>query len=338
MATGPRAALQEGYKYALLSLPSLNAVIDGGPLVSAEEGYSLSASLPVDDIEERRATLGWYRYENLADAGHYLIVYAPSRQPAVLNHENRVLERRLHRFHLGLLIGCPFIAYHEPVFLEGACLNGRTHVRGHTTYEQVTRIAGGPAPYMRSPQLQHALEIGRATRRLSRTRSAERFGRVLTAFRSALYARALDVRVHQFVRCVEAFVGSWHKTQFAERAAELAVDIEQSDLVQMYEIRSAVEHFSGWKHAIAVRGEPAKQRVLIERAVQAQLIAHSVLNRFVGTSALWEHCQDKNTVDRLWRGVVGADRRALWGEPIDVGRVVRQLDLKQMWRKMRDHH
>lgn len=138
--------LVDSYKYALLALPWLNADTGGSPLVVAEEGYALTADLPVEEINNWRKTLGWYRFRNLSKAGHYLIVYTPSRQPEILNRENQALEQELHYFHLGVTIACPFVAHEESVFLEGARRNGVTEIRGHGTYPKLTRIAGDPRP------------------------------------------------------------------------------------------------------------------------------------------------------------------------------------------------
>ena len=325
-------ALQEGYKYALLSLPNLNAVTQGGALILAEEGYSLATSHPVTDIQRLRSTFGRHQFDSLAGGSHFLIVYARSHHPAILNHENKALERRLHRFHLGLLLGCPFIAYDESVFLEGARRNGHTDIRGHTSYERVGRISGGPVPYLEGLHLRYALSLGRGTRNLKRHRAGKRFGRVLSAFRAGLHAAALDVRIHQFVRCVEAFVGSWRKEEFAAGASLLASNIPEADLLQMYQIRSAVEHFGGWKAAIPVRGDAAKERVLITRAVQVQAMAHSVLSRYVANRELWPYFVDESTVKRFQRQVPASDRAALWHAPLDVGSITSRIDFESLRR------
>lgn len=325
-------ALQEGYKYSLLSLPKLNAVTREGALTLAEEGYALSTSHPVTDLQSLRSSLSRRQLAGLATGSQFLVVYARSHHPAIRNHENQVLERRLHRFHLGLLLACPFIAHEESVFLEGASRNGRTDARGQRTYERVVRMSGGPAPLLDAFHLRYALALGRGTRHLRRHRAGKRFGRVLSAFRTGLHASALDVRIHQFVRCVEAFVGSWRKEEFAAGASLLVSNIPESDLLQMYQIRSSVEHFGGWKAAIPVRGEAAKERVLIERAVQTQAMAHSVLSRFVANRALWPHYVDETTVKRFNREVTASDRATLWHAPLDVGSITSRINFESLRR------
>lgn len=96
-------ALREGYKFAALALPRLNAVTGGQQLMIAEEGYALTSQFPLDDFENWRKTVGASRYESVINAKAFLVVYARSKSPGVLDHETRALSRRLHRFHLGKL-------------------------------------------------------------------------------------------------------------------------------------------------------------------------------------------------------------------------------------------
>jgi hypothetical protein len=315
--------LAEGQKYALIALPRLNAITESTGLAIAEEGFALATTTPVTDLTSWKSTFGWYRYNNLAEAGHYLIVYARSKAPGILNHENKALERRLHRFHLGVLIACPFIAYEEAVFVEGARRNGFTDIRGHTTYDQVTRIAAGPGPYLRSAQLRYGLELGRATKRVRRSPAGDRFGRVLAAFRAGLHARALDDRIHQFARCVEAFLGSWRKEEFADRAVELFTGVSHDNYLTCYQIRSAAEHFGDWKRVVKVAGDRAKEERLILHAMEMQAAAHLVVSRFLDTPALWPHYVDEATVRHLFKNMSSSDRRTLWGVAIDLSSIRR---------------
>src|SRR4051794_17514912 len=111
-----KPVFQNGYKYALLSLPRLNAAA-AGPLAIPTEGYALTTDLPVDGIDEWQKRFGWYHFQNLAKASRYIVVYARAKHPELLDYENQVLNRRLHRFHLGILLACPFISHEEAVFL-----------------------------------------------------------------------------------------------------------------------------------------------------------------------------------------------------------------------------
>jgi hypothetical protein len=332
MASSRTATLtfEEGYKYALLSLPRLNAVTDGNPVSAIADGYALTTSLPVEDIDEWEKTFGWYRYRNMAKAGHYLVVYAPSTSPAVLDDENRVLNRRLHRIHLGVLIACPFLSHEESVFLEGARRNGRTEIRGHTTYPTVVGLLHGPVPLLKATQLAFAYELAGRTRQVRRLAAGKRFGRVLSAYRAGLHERSVDARLHQFVRCVEGFLGSWRKENFADRALELVRGVSRPELLQIYDIRSAVEHLSGWERAVNVGGRLAKETTLVERAVQSQGMAQSFISRFLEVPALWSHYADNRAVKHFWSESDGKQRSVLWGAQFDIGRFTRHLDFSQI--------
>lgn len=327
--------LADGFKYALLSLPNLNAKPENGaPLTKAEEGFALASTLPVSDISAWRTVMGWYRFDNLAEAQRYLVVYAPSVVPGVLNEENEMLQRRLLYFYLGVLIACPFIAHDESVFIEGARQGGVTDIRGQTTYPMVARIAGGPVPLLRQPQLAHALSLARAAEKAKDSQAGLRFGRVLTAFRAGLGEKDLDSRVHHFVRCVEAFSGSWRKEQFAENALELLAGLSREDLLQAYEIRSAVEHFGGWRRAINVSGTRSKEKLLIKRAVQLQAAAHYLIARFLERPAIWRYYANDASIATMRRRCSAVERQTLWGGAVDLSALER-LDLDGAWEAMK---
>lgn len=328
--TTPGILLQDGFKYALLSLPRLHTVRRGAALMVAEEGFALSADHPISDLEAWRAMFGRREYRDLAEAGAYLITYARAANPGILDDENRSLGKSVLRFHLGLLIACPFIAHDASVFVSGERRNQFTDIREHTTYPQITRLDGGPASYLTDVQLAYALALGRATQLVQQHRAGPRFGRVLTAFRSGMQERSLDTRIHQFVRCIEAFVGSWRKEEFGERVSELITGVPPTTLTQLYEIRSAVEHFGGWQRAVPVKGEPAKELVLLERSLQVQQMAHSVIGRFLDRPELWDHFINQATVDGYLRSTTASDRRALWSPPLDVAATTAGLDLVAM--------
>lgn len=84
MNTHQRVALADGYKYALLSLPRLNAITDHDEMTVAASGYALTRSLPVSEPESWRHTFGTDRYKHMAEAGNYLVVFCRSKRPEVL--------------------------------------------------------------------------------------------------------------------------------------------------------------------------------------------------------------------------------------------------------------
>lgn len=152
-----------------------------------------------------------------------------------------------------------------------------------------------------------------------------------------MHERALDTRIHQFVRCIEAFVGSWRKEEFGERVSELFTGIPRQTLTQLYDIRSAVEHFGGWQRAVPVKGEPRKELVLLERSVQVQHMAHSVISRFLDRPTLWDHFVDQASVDCYLRSTTVAERQALWSPILDVAVTTKGLDFAAMRRTARSY-
>lgn len=122
---------------------------------------------------------------------------------------------------------------------------------------------------------------------------------------------------------------------FAAGGLELISGVEEDELIQAYEIRSAVEHFGGWKRAINVRGQAAKEIVLILRALQMQAAAHLLIARFLERSDLWAAYVDERTV-KTFRQLPAVERAERWGPRITVSSV-REVNLKRARAAMLKH-
>lgn len=308
----PKVILQDGFKYSLFTLPHLNAVTPPTPLILAADGYALSKELIISDPQLLRNSMGSWQYQNLINASRYLITYAKAKKPEMLDHENKVLHRRLHRFYLGILVSCPYLMHDHIVSASGAARNGKVDLREQTTYPALSGLPGYPLGHLTEDRLKHALRVGNRTKHIRNSRSKGRFGRVLRAYRAGVEARHFDERLHQFVRCAEAFLGSWNKREFSKRALEFTSNIRGDDLKQMFEIRSATAHLADWKNAIAIAGgDKARTKILTLRTLQAQYLAQQLIEQFVCTKALWPHYVDDQSVKNIWK-MTQADRADLW--------------------------
>lgn len=311
-------AVDEGHKFAVLALPRLHAAGRRPRSLVLGPGVAFSNAPPAHDAAQWESGLGPGVYESFREAGSYLIVSAASARPEVLDEENEDLKRRVLGFHTGLLLACPFIAHDEAIFVEGAQRKGFTEYRGRSTYAGPIRYGDALKPVLEEPQLRRALALWDTSQRLRATKSGGRFGRVLSAYRRGVNESAIDVRLHQFVRATEGFVGSFRKEEFAERVAEMIDGIDVVSLRQMYDLRSKVEHLADWQGALSVKGRDAKRAALLERAAQAQLIAQHLVERFLSAEHVWPHYVDSASLGAYRASSTIVSRRADWATTLDV--------------------
>ena len=73
---------------------------------------------------EWRDWLGGIRADEVGGSNLLLVSKLVSAAPDILDGENQLLEKRVWRFYVGLLLSAVFSPSHRPVLLTGACHNG----------------------------------------------------------------------------------------------------------------------------------------------------------------------------------------------------------------------
>lgn len=129
-------------------------------------------------------------------------------------------------------------------------------------------------------------------------------------------------RLHQLVRAVEAFLPAsvYGRNQFADYAATFLSDSGQSDtrtvLLQMYDLRSAVEHHRRFDpRALPDVADP--EDLAMRRTRQAEVFARELHRRFLAREERdLSIFRDEADLESFWSD---RDRvRTSWGEPLNL--------------------
>jgi hypothetical protein len=320
----------------LIALPLRHMALPKGGALAVGAGLSVSRSLPIGVPDHWREWLGSFRIRALTDADCFLLATAPSTAPAILDGENEALSDAVHRFYFGLLLSAPFVAHGKGMKLSGAHREGGIDVRSAQDYDMVYEPAGCPNWPVQAVHFQEAARIAERLLVAQSLGAHHRMWRITHAFYAGLRSAEAGIRVHQFVRCIEGCIlpetGKTRK-QFRSRTPLFlagAHDSEHVDLLgRLFDIRSSVEHLHGPMATVVGDTEEARLEVLFRSAYEAEAIARHCLRQVLLTNALWSHFLSDEALAAFWSLPAG-ERRALWGEPLDLAKVSATFDPERM--------
>ncbi len=129
-------------------------------------------------------------------------------------------------------------------------------------------------------------------------------------------------RLHQFVRALEAVITpriGESKSDFAHRGQTLAVANAQTRevLIELYDLRSAVEHLNVPQNALQADTEAERLAVVNRRTRQADTLARASLLRVLESSVMFNIFRRDDEIEDFWRLREHA-RSLLWGERLDI--------------------
>jgi hypothetical protein len=322
--------LDHGEKYALLGLSIKydERAVKTGPL-APELAVLTRAAFKMPS--HWREWLGTIRAEEVEDCDLFILSKCRSQQPAVLDGENQMLQLRVRRFYVGLLLASTFATAHKPVILTGSREDEEIDVRQ-------TQDLDSPVPNDVRPYPEVALaefeEAGRIAAQLELSNSVAqgpshwRLFREIHLYTETRTRRDLLDRVHQYARCVEGLLlcdqGKSGK-QFKSRS-ELFIGPGHHEMMgQIYDMRSKVEHL----HEDQLL-EPFDREVRLDIMKKEAIIEHiarTALNRIVSNTALWTHFANRTALSAFW-AVPAPERQKIWGAPIDPLGAVADFDPK----------
>ena len=305
-------SLPDGHKYALLTLPDRHGANESGVLTELGDGYLATALLPLAIPEHWRKWLGTILYGTLERSNFHLVVHASSAKPEVNDAENVALQKKVYHFYTGLCIAVPYFSHGEIISLTGGVHSGEVDVRQYSRFNRTFYTAGSPHTAITRDRLAAAKRVAREITSFREKADMPRFPRILGAFRSAMAAPEMDVRLHQFVRCVEGFVlpKTSKADEFAHRAQRLVEGDHFSELRQLYTIRGTIEHLKG--PMTAIEGSPIeKERTLLRRCIQSETLARYCLRYFLDNAHLRAHFASETATQKLW-ALPDGEFRKLW--------------------------
>lgn len=303
----------------------MHGAVKPGAATHHGQGHILSTVLPTSVPDHWRKWLGTLLLQEIEEAQLYVVVHAASSSPEILDGENKNLQKQAYRFYSGLTIAVPFFAHGRMAYLSGAEREDGADVREFTTYDQAFYTLGSPRAVITPDRVKAAKRLGLAIEDFAAAGRMERLPRILSAFRAALRAHELDVRLHQFVRVIEGFVlpeSSNKADDFADRVMRVVTGIDRSDVREMYSLRGAIEHLKG--PLTMLDGTPHERHLtVILRTIQAETIARYFLRYFLDTRDLWDDFATPGMTRRFWRDIVATNRQ--WDGGLSLSEVGRHF-------------
>lgn len=327
-------AIRKGYKFAVLAVAQSTAGPAPTPLFEdVKRRLAVSTALPAEALRTWQADIGRIHSDELANTKLFLWAVRKSKHPDILDSENRTLQRDVYRLYLALLIATPHFSNGRLTSMTGANADGVARVRALMSYNRAFRTAGATTARLTIERIKDAFALASALR-IHSADPGNRMVRALRAFRQAHEASELDLRLHQFVRCIEAFIAPPSRgsaVHFANRAGMFTNGRTLSVLKELYDIRSAVEHLRGPSGGMAKKPRGGYRYRLIHRCIQAEALSRFLVHGYLSHRNLWPHFRDRDSVNVFW-DLPDATRTALWPERISLINVNKSINRAEVVR------
>jgi hypothetical protein len=298
-------------------------------VVSLGSGVWATTKLPVGLDGEWKRWIGSIRTETLEDhCNLFLCAAMDSRSPGVLDQENHALMVTLTRLIEALPLTGNVQIVGTPILVSGAMRDDGLGIR-HLGDLTPPRIPGGvDFDELDQSMLSNAFRLSELRRSFEQTLKWDRVVRIFHIWSKALREQNTHERLHQFCRCVEGFIMAEvtrTRSQFMSRGGLFAVGRDSTDkLGRLYDMRSKTEHMHEYEFSTGV-SERDKRLEVMRMAALAQALATYCVGQLVGNPALWPHFSDAIALAAFWQ-LDHAQRRALWGKPVDLPTLDRKFD------------
>lgn len=333
--TAPTINVAPGYKFAVLAVAQSAAGAAPRSLINLGTGFAASDALPAGALVTWENNIGRFHRDELAATNVFLWALRRSRNPAVLDHENDKLARRVYQLYLGLLIASPYFANGRLTLLTGANEDGEVRARSLTTYNRTYRSPGIAVSPLTVPRLKRAAELALALVRHS-SKPSHRAVRSIRAFRQACEAVELDLRLHQFVRCLEGFVAppfGKSAVHFADRVRRLCVGRSRRELRELYAIRSSIEHLHGPYDRMPKSPKGGRVIRLLQRCIQAEATARYFLLTYLLHPGLRATFANRAGAEQFWSMDTRRLRRA-WPTRLGFASILRGFSVEDARREL----
>lgn len=325
----PASWVEDGEKYALVGL---NVELDGNITQGAiacdlwvltETTFSLPAYWS--------GWLGTHRAKQVENCKLFLVSRLPSVTPDILDDENDRLKRRVWHWYYGLLLASTFGSRNKPVILTGSRREGEIGLRQQLDLD--APIHQSRYRPVKLGELKLAAQLGQNLQTLTAAPpngSAWRLFRTLHIYLKTRTIKETIDRIHQYCRCIEGLIlpkAGDTKSQFKSRT-ELFIGPKHHDRMgAIYDVRSAVEHLHEDRY---LDNSDRQMRLdLMEKGLFVEHVARMALVRIVGDCNLWSHFANRTALSAFW-ALPQAERRRIWGDPIDPMDALTDFDPKRV--------
>jgi hypothetical protein len=311
-------------KFAAFFLSRCSVKADLPQEVEIQPGVWISQQFGIEIAEHSRNWLGSLATDEMKEGGLAVYVTGPSKQPEVLDEENQALHQEVEDILNGLLVqGVP--EFMKGFVVNGANVNGQIGIRQQSSFRELFTTFDHPDFLVGLVEIRRAVWLGRRLRYIQEAPRPE-WGRLIRGLKTLLLANRLQNqsgdRLHQFVRALEAVITpriGESKSDFAHRGQTLAVANAQTRevLIELYDLRSAVEHLNVPQNALQADTEAERLAVVNRRTRQADTLARASLLRVLESSVMFNIFRRDAEIEDFWRLREHA-RSLLWGERLDI--------------------
>lgn len=319
-----------GEWYAVYALPDCPVAADLPDVVDLGDGFVATRRLPVPLSRRWRGWLGTHQVERLEEANLFLMAKAVS----VPKLTNQACEYSLRALYLGLLAGGPFDTGGKPLRLFGSRRRDTVEVISAGEIRQPRVSPGTPCDPVTLDRLRLAVRIEEGYARSTMRRSMWRFEAATQAFLDGISCWDPAVRLHQFVRCIEAFVFPAERAtreRFVSRAELFVGPGHRGVMDELYRLRSWVEHLHNPLEKLGRADETEGRIRILLRTVQAEAIARYCLRNFLLSASLLRQFRDDDGGRDFWEKP-DAERRRLWGAALDLDAVTASVESEGLGR------
>lgn len=319
--------IRPGDKFAVIALRTRTKNLPS--IVKLSSGIIATTKPPLELADCWKEWLGSIRVEGFENAHLFLLATSSSKNPAELDHENNLLEQKVWRLLVGILLAAR-TSYEAPdVVLGGRDLQADLYIRSHREYDATAAFVGLDVDPITEAILKQAWELAERINQWNSAGKAWRINKVLGNFVEARSPKGAPEQIHEFCRCVEGFIlpdAGNTKSQFKSKT-ELFIGTREHNLIgRIYDARSKVEHLH-YEDLIANAGRTERIELTRQAAIMEGLARHCI-NTLLLKSALWPYFRTDDALEAFWR-LSEPDRESLWGATVSISELINGF--KEKW-------
>ncbi len=297
--------------------------LPGGKSTEIAAGITAQTHPPFEMDEFWKKELGNLECEKITNSNFFLCAFSDE------GADPHTLTSSLHSYYYGLLIlGRGYNGY--PVNSTGTILGGAYSSDGVGSVSTIGDMLIHFRPWkviqpnITAEDLPIAAVIAKGIDTIYADTSGGAFLRLrkgFSAYISATQKTEAHERLHQFVRSIEAVVKPklWGGNNFKFRCQMFGgrTPADEEILGDLYEMRSAAEHFVPLKEKLERFPEHERKEVILNRVFQVELIAQHVYRTILSDEEYYQHFESDDLIDALWKQSP-RDLIKFWGDPIDL--------------------
>ena len=332
--------IEQGEKFALLAFAGLTIRVDDQTPKPAGLGFNCWAfgKLPFSLDAWWREQLGKVVSEQLENRCNFVLATKQrATSSETFGEESQALVRRVQFLFQGLAVSAGVPNFELSRLIYGTA--DKPHSPSHpkiavAQFNKFYETQDASRPFADFAALRSAAFFAHHLESLTEiaqraSLSHYRISSGIDALRSAFCSSLNHIRLHQFVRAIEACLpADNHKARgangFAEYASTFLSHPDEPDtwlmLCQMYQLRNAAEHHRRFDQQRALRNTLEPVALALRRMRQADVFARELYRRFVGGESDYLGLfRDDVALEEFWSD---RDRvRAAWGDPLNLSSI-----------------